>query len=268
MKLLAVISATVIAALVAIAFPTAEVPTAKVNSEDGLEYVWIPPGEFWMGAIPGDEKADDNEKPRHRVRITRGFWLSRVPVTVGAYRRFVWAKSGKMPSPPDFNSAWAKEDHPIVNVTWFDATEYCNWVEGRLPTEAEWEYAARGGKEGFLYPWGNDISPDRANYRHGESGGTDGTSSVGNYEANGFGLYDMAGNVWEWVQDVYTDSYYQNSPEEDPEGPPTQMRTWRVLRGGSLLTNRWNLRVSYRSRNAPGFRVYDHGFRCAEKDSP
>jgi formylglycine-generating enzyme len=125
-------------------------PGAQINPKDGLSYVRIEPGEFWMGATPGDTEAEADEKPRHRVRITKGFWLSVTPVTVAAYKRFVGERSQfKMPPPPDFNPDWSKPDHPIVRVSWDEAKAYCEWTGGRLPTEAQWEYAARGGQDGL-----------------------------------------------------------------------------------------------------------------------
>ena len=167
-------------------------PGAKGSPKDG--YVQIPPGEFWMGAIPGDSVAQDDEKPRHRVRITKGFWMSETPVNVAAYQLFVARHSPQqMPPAPDFNSDWSKPDHPIVQVTWDKASAYCESEGGRLPTEAEWEYAAHGGKDGLKYPWGNEITPENANYAGSR---WKGTSPVKAYPRNNWGLYDMAGSGW------------------------------------------------------------------------
>jgi formylglycine-generating enzyme required for sulfatase activity len=148
--------------------PTTSAQTAPgtrwFNPKDGLEYVWIPPGAFLMDATPGDEAAWPHEKPRHPVRISKGFWFGKTLVTVAAYRRFTKETNREMPPDPEFNRGWSKEDHPITSVTWQDAQAYCQWAGGRLPTEAEWEYAARAGKAGLKYPWGNDISPEHASF--------------------------------------------------------------------------------------------------------
>ena len=242
-------------------------PGAHINPKDG--YVWIAPGEFWMGATPGDSEALDHEKPRHRVRITKGFWLGETPVTVAAYKRFVSERPDlKMPPAPDFNPRWSKEDHPVVGMTWDEAQAYCAWAGGRLPTEAEWEYAARGGKDGLKYPWGNDITQQNANY-----GGNKwkGTSPVRSYPANAWGLYDMAGNVWEWAADWYDEGYYGtlplDKPADDPRGP--QSGEVRVLRGGSFgcVVSR-DLRAAYRFRVEPDGRNYYIGFRCVREVVP
>ena len=123
------------------------------------------------------------------------------------------------------------ETTPIVEVPWDKAVAYCQWADGRLPAEAEWEYAARGGKSGLVYPWGDEISEKHANY----GGHLDGTSVVGSYPANDLGLYDMAGNVWEWCSDWYDDNYYSQSSDRDPQGPSSGKG--RVLRGGSWAYN-------------------------------
>ena len=227
--------------------------------EDGLEYVHIPPGSFQMGCVPGDREGADDEKPPHRVDISQGFWISRGPVTVRAYRLFAEATRPAMPLAPAFNIDWEKEDHPIVNVSWEDAAAYCEWAGGRLPTEAEWEYAARGGKGGLKYPWGDEISQLDANY----GGNVGGTSAVGSYPANRFGLHDMAGNVWEWVVDWGDEDYYKNSPTADPQGPESGKA--RVLRGGAWSFDSVDLRVSVRNSYRPDDWDYSFGFRCARE---
>jgi len=250
--------------------PTSPVPRqsgAQTNRKDGLSYVWIAPGEFWMGATPGDTGAQADEKPGHRVRITKGFWLGETPVTVAAYKRFAQEKGRAMPPAPNFNPEWSKEDHPVVRVTREEAIAYCEWAGGRLPSEAEWEYAARGGKDGLKYPWGNDITPENANYRGSK---WDGTSPVRSYPANALGLYDMAGNVWEWVADWYEKDYYASLPSdkaaEDPRGP--QSGKVRVLRGGSFIYVAWYLRAAGRGLSEPDGRDSSSGFRCVREVVP
>jgi hypothetical protein len=116
--------------------------SVRTNPDDSQTYVWIPPGEFLMGCSPSDTECLDNEKPPHTVRITRGFWLGQTPVTVGAYRRFAEKNGVSMPPEPSCNPRWSDSEQPIVRVTWNQARDYCEWAKGRLPTEAEWEYAA------------------------------------------------------------------------------------------------------------------------------
>ena len=233
----------------------------ELNRKDGLEYVRILAETFQMGCVPGDDDCESNEKPRHRVEITKDFWMSRREVTVAAHKRFVEATSHEMPEAPSFNPSWGEEDHPIVNVSWDAAAAYCKWAGGRLPTEAEWEYAACGGKEGLLYPWGNEISSKNAKY-HSE----DGTAAVGSYPANGFGLYDMAGNVWEWCADFYAEDYYVSSTAQDPQGSPSG--EMRVVRGGSWDDAPEVLRASVRDRSQPGLGSDIIGFRCVREVSP
>jgi len=202
-----------------------------------------------------------------QASLTRGFWMSRGPVTVRAYRYFALKRALPMPKPPNNNPNWANDDHPIVNVTWMQAREYCAWVGGRLPTEAQWEYAGRGGSES-IYPWGNDRQPDMANYVDNPRWGRKSTSPVGSFPENGFGLVDMVGNVWEWVSDWFDDEAYIrrpiNEPTIDPEMFVNKMDR-RVVRGGS-----WNgsdaswVRPSFRFHAAPTSRGYAFGFRCAK----
>ncbi len=244
--------------------------TVRMNSQDGLEYVWVPPGDFLMGRVRDDRLVDqryDDEKPQHPVHLTRGFWLSRGPVTVAAYKLFAHKRGLTMPPPVKDNPGWVNYDHPIVNVTWAQAREYCASVAGRLPTEAQWEYAARGGAVDTVYPWGNDIRPQHANYA--DNGDWHGTSPVGSFPPNRFNLHDMVGNVWEWVTDWYDDAIYATrspqSPTEDPEVCVDKLRK-RVVRGGSWDSIAIEARVSNRGFQTPldGFR--DFGFRCLVDD--
>jgi formylglycine-generating enzyme required for sulfatase activity len=227
--------------------------TVRENPRDGLKYVWIPSGDFMMGCSPGDSECNPEERPAHQVTITKGFWMGQTVVTVGAYKRFAGTTGRQMPAAPDFNTGWVNENMPIVSVTWEDAQAYCGWLGGRLPTEAEWEYAARGGSTEGRY--GN---LDEIAWYNQNSGGQ--MHEVAQKRANGFGLYDMLGNVWEWVNDCYDWNYYRNSPSQDPSGPASGQL--RVLRGGSWLSFPRSVRVSDRDRGLPGGRDNGLGFRC------
>jgi iron(II)-dependent oxidoreductase len=230
--------------------------------------VAIPGGTFTMGCTAGDTECDEDEHPRHPVTL-RSFYLDPTEVTVGAYRKCV--EAGRCTAPrtksDDEYCNWGygdRDEHPINCVTWEQARAYCGWAGGRLPSEAEWEYAARGGRNDWRYPWGNETaSCSRAVMDDGADGcGQDRTWPVGSKPANGFGLYDMAGNVWEWTADCRHDNY---------RGAPKDGRPWdsnrcdrRVVRGGSWNDGPQLLRVSYRSWVDPGNRGDDLGFRCAQ----
>jgi formylglycine-generating enzyme required for sulfatase activity len=231
-------------------------PTAgqvRENPKDGLKYVWIPPGTFMMGCSPGDNECGSDEKPPHQVTITKGFWLGQTVVTVGAYKRFAGATGRQMPIAPTFNSGWATDSVPIVYVDWNDATAFCGWAGGRLPMEAEWEYAARAG--GTEARYGN---LDEIAWYSQNSGGQ--THDVAQKRANGFGLYDILGNVWEWVNDWYDGNYYRSSPSQDPQGPASGRI--HVLRGGSWLVFPRDVRASVRCGVGPGNWGNNVGFRC------
>jgi formylglycine-generating enzyme required for sulfatase activity len=246
-----------------------------VNPKDGLKYIWIPPGTFMMGCSPGDNECFDWERPAHQVTITKGFWIGQTPVTVAAYKRFAGATGHQMPPAPIFNSGWTNETMPIVNVNWDDAQAYCAWAGARLPTEAEWEYAARGGStEGRYGPlddvaWYADNSgrqrldgmriwyTDGKHYFQRLRDNGNGTHDVAQKRANGFGLYDMLGNVWEWVNDWY--DQYQGSPSQDPQGPGSG--NVHVLRGGGWDCGAGGVRVSYRDFY-PTVRNNSRGLRC------
>lgn len=246
----------------------------RVNPQDGVEYVWIPPGDFMMGRVPGDNVGDERyivEYPRHPVRLTQGFWMSRGPVTVRAYRYFALKRVLPMPRPPNNNPNWMNDDHPIVNVTWMEARDYCAWVGGRLPTEAQWEYAGRGEQDATIYPWGNDRRPDMANYVDNPAWGRRSTSPVGSFPENGFGLVDVVGNVWEWISDWYDEEAYRvrmiNQPTVDPEVFINKMDR-RVVRGGSWGSIAEEIRLSLRGFQTSAARVVDFGFRCLLDEMP
>ncbi len=254
----------------------------KTNPRDGLKYVWIPPGTFEMGCSPGDSECHSDEKPSHQVTISKGFWVGQTPVTVGAYKRFARSAGKTMPPEPKFmgraqNSGWNNEAMPIVDVTWDEAHDYCTWAGGRLLTEAEWEYAARGGSTEARYgpldevAWYADnsgqqrldsaqiLKDDPKNYMQRLK--DNGMHEVAQKRANGFGLYDVLGNVVEWVNDWYDQNYSQSSSSQDPSG--SSSGTERVVRGGSWFDGPRSFRVSVRYSYGPGSRSYiGIGFRC------
>jgi len=214
--------------------------TVRENQKDRLRYVWIPSGAFMMGCSPGDSECYEDERPSHRVQVSKGFWIGQTEVTVGAYKRFA-AQTGTAAMPT--NQGEGSDRLPVVNVTWADAQAYCTWAGGRLPTEAEWEYAGRGGSAEARYGPLDEIAWYDANsgYR---------AHDVGEKRANGFGLFDMLGNVWEWVADWYDKRYYSGSPAADPLGPDGG--EYRVPRRGSWKFDPRLARVSSRYWDPPG----------------
>jgi formylglycine-generating enzyme required for sulfatase activity len=225
----------------------------REHPKDGLKYVRIPAGTFMMGCSPGDSECSKQEEPLHPVTISKGFWLGQTPVTVAAYRRYSGASGKDMPAAPSFNSGWNDQEMPIVNVTWNDAVAFCTWAGGRLPSEAEWEYAARAGSTESRYGPIDEVA-----WYSDNSGGK--TYEVAQKRWNTFKLYDILGNVWEWVNDWYGQSYHDASPERDPQGPPSGQ--FRVLRGGSWNAGPLSVRVSVRVTLNPGVRSNILGFRC------
>jgi eukaryotic-like serine/threonine-protein kinase len=241
----------------------------RQNPKDGLEYVWIPPADgFSMGCVSADRDCYPDEKPAHRVRLSRGYWLGRTEVPVGAYKRFSAVTNRPLPTAPPFNPGWTSDEQPIVYMSWADGAAFCEWAGGRLPTEAEWEYAARGGVEGARYPWGNQAPVCREGAANGakfDDGGAcrgSGAQRVGSYRPNRFGLYDVSGNVWEWCSDWYGARAYGSTPATDPVGPSSGGE--RVLRGGALNSNQKGLRVSLRNHLVPVSRSIYVGLRCAQ----
>jgi formylglycine-generating enzyme required for sulfatase activity len=220
-----------------------QVGDSKVNPKDDLTYVWIPPGTFMMGCSPGDAECSDDEKPAHRVTISKGFWMGQTEVTQEAYQRV------KNTNPSGFKGPRL----PVENITWNDAQSYCRAVGMRLPTEAEWEYAARGASETVRYG-----ALDSVAWYEGNSGQK--THEVGQKKANEFGLSDMLGNVWEWVADWY--GPYLASALTDPKGPTSGQN--RVRRGGDWYLDAKNARASNRAwYAAEQLWSKDFGFRCA-----
>ena len=220
--------------------------------------LYVPAGEFMMGLTAADTEAFADEKPPHPVYLD-AFWIDRTEVTKAQYQRCVEAGVCAAPS----CSGTGKGDHPVVCVRWQDASKYCAWAGRRLPTEAEWEKAARG-TDGGKYPWGND-APDcnRANYLGKDGGCVGATTAVDSHPsgASAYGALDMAGNVWEWVADWYNEKYYANSPAKNPQGPDTG--DGRVLRGGSWLGDQRNVRAAVRNWYFPDAGDDRFGFRCA-----
>jgi formylglycine-generating enzyme required for sulfatase activity len=252
----------------------------------------IPAGEFLMGATG----AEEDERPIHRVYVAE-FLIGCCPVTQDEYARFVSATGHPAPGVRGLPAitagggaamftelaapyTWTGDgpppghgSHPVVLVRYEDAVAYCGWLSkelsrtARLPTEAEWEKAARGGVEGQRYPWGDDFDPSRCNFLVDASAKSrSGTSCAGMYSPNAYGLYDMAGNVWEWVSDWHEADYYAVSELRDPGGP--RRGTMRIVRGGSWLNDDVGmLRCAYRHRVPADTYAYSIGFRIVCTDS-
>ena len=231
--------------------------STMTSSVDVMTLVYVPAGEFLMGSDDRDLDADRDETPQHTVHVD-AFWIDRTEVTNEMYRRCVESDVCTAPAHSSRYHANEYEKHPALGISWDQAVQYCAWAGRRLPTEAEWEKAARG-TDGRLYPWGTE-APDssRLNFDHL----VDDTTEVGKYPAGAspYGVLDMAGNVWEWVADGYDEGYYAKSPEQNPQSDNPVNR--RVLRGGSWNTEAHNVRVANRFWAFPGRNDTD-GFRCA-----
>ena len=263
--------------------------TYTVNVEISEGMVLIPAGEFQMGS--NDDEAQNDEQPVHTVHIN-AFFMDEHEVTNSEYKAFLlenpnWQKKqiDKRFHNGEYLKHWSddnnypsgKADHPVTYVSWYAAMAYAEWAGKRLPTEAEWEYAARGGLAEKKYPLGNTISTRQANYNNHVGD----TTAVGRYAANGYDLYDMAGNVWEWCLDEYDADFYFVS--RDSRNPISGARTiqWildnfknilakssRVLRGGSWFNSAPALRVADRGGVTPTYARGTVGFRCARAVTP
>ncbi len=223
----------------------------RINPLDEATYVFVPASDFLMGSFDGES----NEQPQHTVSLD-SYWIGETEVTNAQYQRCVTAGAC---SPPD-NSNWqstAQADHPVTDVSWHQAKAYAEWAGGRLPTEAEWEKAARG-TDGRIYPWGH-AAPSATLLNFNNNVGD--TTPVGSYldGASPYGALDMAGNVWEWVGDWYDSGYYASSPGTNPTGPSSGQ--YKVLRGGAFDNDGSNVRAAFRVGFNPTSQ-YDHdGFR-------
>ena len=220
------------------------------------EEVLVPAGEFIMGS----DKGSPDELPVHLVTLD-AFYIDKFEVTVRQYRACVEAGICEEPTIASLCN-WdggLPDTNPINCMTWEAAKAYCEWAGQRLPTEAEWEKAARG-TDRRTYPWGEDLDRQHANYREGSGRSTD---PVGSYEegVSPYGAYDMAGNVWEWVADWYAEDYYSKSPRENPPGP--ERGEHRILRGGSWWFEAPYVRSARRQPYLPLVTDIDIGFRCA-----
>ena len=249
--------------------------TPVATPADPAAEILIPAGSFQMGCDitnSAENGCPNNatELPLHTVYLD-AYYIDKYEVTNTRYQACV--KAGRCTPPPEVNSFLRPSyydnlqygDYPVIFVTWYQASVFCGWAGERLPSEAEWEKAARGTTDTRKYPWGNE-APDcsKTNFASGEDFCVRDTDHVGAHPAgkSPFGVMDMAGNVWEWVNDWYVDGYYQVSPASNPQGPTA---SWsHVLRGGSWMSGDSPLRSALRGGGgAPNFRYIDLGFRCA-----
>ena len=225
------------------------------RTKDGAVVVKVPAGEFLMGGAERELGGEPTERPQHQVFVTE-FLMDKTEVTWRQFREFAKATGAKLPPAPIWGTPG---DYAAGSVLFDEAKAYCVWVGGRLPTEAEWEKAARG-TDGRTYPWGNEWDPDRC---HSLAGGAHRPESVGSFPGcvSPYGVLDLGGGVWEWVADWYAGGY-SAAPARDPRGPVTG--TQRVLRGGAWINMFTSLRTANRQKSTPDWRNVHYGFRCAQ----
>lgn len=241
-------------------------PIAPARPEDLTPMVLIPAGEFIMGSTPRDGPPD--EQPQKRIHLD-AFYIDKYETTVGRYAKYLVASGARPPRFWEQASPETESDVPVVGVDWDEADAYCQWAGKRLPTEAEWEKAARG-TDGRKHPWGNDgPTPQIANLgRGGTFGYSKSLEKVGSFETgkSPFGVYDMIGNVWEWVADWYDRNAYKTMPDRNPKGPDKEGEkgAQKVIRGGSWERVPLVARVAARHRASPSTQNGYIGFRCAK----
>ena len=246
----------------------------EITGKDGAPLVLIPAGSYPMGVPVGDRDGGRDEYPRHVIDIA-AFYIDKYEVTNGRYLEFVKATDHRVPQNPKnpTRNLWegvsipeSLADRPVVNVDWADASAYCTWAGRRLPTEAEWEKAAKGNHD-WRFPWGN-VEPTNKHLNFNQKWiGERTLMPVGSYESgkSPYGVYDMAGNVWEWVNDWYDAKYYEKSPAKNPPGPASG--TKKVIRGAGWQNETPTVRIFTRVDSDPTIRNESTGFRCA-MDAP
>ena len=237
-------------------------PSYKWDAK-GVPMAYVPEGVFLMG----DDLGSVDERPSHSVRLD-AFYMDAFEVTNGLYKACVQAKVCQAVKKNSATRARYYDDplyvrFPVLFVTWDMARTYCEWRGARLPTEAEWEIAARGGSS-LTYPWGEDVDCNLANY--GNCLGDTSGEIVYDLGQSRFGIYHMAGNVWEWVSDWYSETYYRSSPDDNPQGP--LRGTEKVLRGGSWKDSSVEIRSTNREAQKPTYSSNAIGFRCAKDATP
>jgi formylglycine-generating enzyme required for sulfatase activity len=238
-------------------------PMIRTRQIDGMTEIYIRAGDFLMGSSTNDTLAESDEFPQHTVHLD-AYWIDQHEVTNAQYAKCVAV--GACSSPHQINSHTLNtyygpheyEEYPVLYVDWFDASAYCLWVGGSLPSEAQWEKAARGS-DGRLYPWGN-VRPEPA-YLNYNQNVLDTTWICAFHEGNSpYGICDLAGNVSEWVTDWYGNTYYADSPSVNPHGPAQGEA--RVIRGGNWSYSDAGVRAANRIAAGPDFSNYNIGFRC------
>jgi len=242
--------------------------TTRTLEKAGIVMVYVPAGEFLMGSSDSDPQAYDDEKPQHTVYLD-GYWIGQTEVTNAQFSEFIedggyskselwtedgwrWKREHGVAEPGGWEGYSNRPEHPVVNMTWYEAAAYAEWAGARLPTEAEWEKAARGGpkSQGYLYAGGDDVAQVAwYEWNSGEE-----IHPVAGKQANELGVYDMSGNVWEYCTDWYDDGYYGRSPGTDPQGPASG--TDSVVRGGSRFNSP---RLERCATRAPRRREYGSG---------
>jgi formylglycine-generating enzyme required for sulfatase activity len=231
---------------------------AEIVGKDGAPMVLIPAGEFTMGS----DKGDDDEQPIHKVFLD-SFYIDKFEVTNARFAKFVEAIQSEPPwGFADKETPVVRPDQPVRWVNWMDAIGYCLWTGKRLPTEAEWEKAARG-PDARVYPWGND-PPTPLHAVFGLKEGSDTVSAIGNRDKgkSPYGVHDLAGNLYEWTTDWYDEEFYSKNPAINPRGPSEG--TAKVQRGGSYINGAYRLRSSFRTKGDPTEHDPNVGFRCAQ----
>jgi sulfatase modifying factor 1 len=221
------------------------------------DMVLIPAGEFTMGK---NSPNPTDWQPEHKVSI-KEFYIDKHEVTNRQYYEFCTKTNYPLPElwgMTQFKCGLEFPDHPVVGISFSDAVKFADWAGKRLPTEAEWEYAARGGLSGSNYPWGNQIDSTLVNYGKRYKS----TLKIGSFKPNGYGLFDIAGNVWEWTTDFYGDDYYSVSPGQNPQGPLTGR--FKVIRGGSWHSGGMCVQTYYRNGLSPSWIDFGVGFRCVK----